>query len=52
MAITYLSLIMGEQVLKQIALRALKMVAARVAPLVWVLDGSDKLVLSLLGNRG
>ena len=62
-AITYLSLIVGELVPKQIALRAPEEVAARVAPmmriiargaapLIWVLDRSGKLVLSLLGQSG
>jgi putative hemolysin len=61
--ITYLSLIVGELVPKQIALRAPEAVAARVAPamrlisrvaapLVWVLDRSGKLVLALLGQSG
>lgn len=61
--ITYLSLIVGELVPKQVALRNAEGVAARVAipmsvlsrvaaPLVWLLDGSGKLVLSLLGQRG
>ena len=61
--ITYLSLIIGELVPKQIALRAPERVAARVAPLmlwisrvtaplVWVLDRSGKLVLRLLGQSG
>ncbi|WP_108483472.1 hemolysin family protein [Oceaniglobus ichthyenteri] len=61
--ITYLSLIVGELVPKQIALRAPERVAARVAPmmgriaqiaapLIWVLDRSGKLVLSLLGQSG
>ena len=60
-AITYLSLIVGELVPKQIALRAPEAVAVRVAPmmaaiariaapLVWVLDRSGKLVLTLLGQ--
>lgn len=59
--ITYLSLIVGELVPKQIALRAPEHVAARVAspmqfiariaaPLIWVLDRSGKLVLMLLGQ--
>jgi putative hemolysin len=63
MAITYLSLIIGELVPKQIALRDPERVAARVAPamvilsrvslpLVWVLDGSGKFVLRLLGQKG
>lgn len=62
-AITYLSLIIGELVPKQIALRDPEAVAARVAPamsmvalvtapLVWLLDGSGKLILSLLGQTG
>lgn len=62
-AITYLSLIVGELVPKQIALRAPEQVAARVAPmmqiiariaapLVWILDRSGKLVLALLGQSG
>jgi len=62
-AITYLSLIVGELVPKQIALRAPEQVAIRVAPmmriiarvaapLIWVLDRSGKLVLALLGQSG
>ncbi|MGR3507549.1 MAG: hemolysin family protein [Paracoccaceae bacterium] len=62
-AITYLSLIVGELVPKQIALRAPEQVASRVAPmmriiarvaapLIWVLDHSGKLVLALLGQSG
>ena len=62
-AITYLSLIVGELVPKQIALRDPERVAARVAPmmsglarvalpLVWLLDASGKAVLALLGQRG
>jgi len=61
--ITYLSLIFGELVPKQIALRAPEAVATRIAPLldlisigaaplVWLLDRSGKLVLSLLGQSG
>lgn len=61
--ITYLSLIVGELVPKQIALRAPEAVAARVAPvmhvisrvatpLVWLLDRSGKIVLALLGQSG
>lgn len=61
--ITYLSLIFGELVPKQIALRAPEAVAVRIAPLlhgisvlaapvVWVLDRSGKLVLALLGQSG
>ena len=63
MVITYLSLIVGELVPKQIALRAPEAVAARVAPamrliarvsapLVWLLDRSGKAVLALLGQSG
>jgi putative hemolysin len=62
-AITYLSLIIGELVPKQIALRDPEGVAIRVAPLmsviarvalplVWLLDASGKAVLGLLGQRG
>jgi putative hemolysin len=61
--ITYLSLIIGELVPKQIALRDSEGIAARVAPsmkllskcsapLVWLLDASGRLVLTLLGQRG
>ncbi|MGV2130539.1 hemolysin family protein [Agrobacterium vitis] len=61
--ITYLSLIVGELVPKQIALRNPEMVASRMAgamlilskvslPLVWLLDGSGRAVLSLLGQKG
>lgn len=61
--ITYLSLIIGELVPKQIALRDPERVAARVAPmmsllarvalpLVWLLDISGKAVLALLGQKG
>ncbi len=62
-AITYLSLIFGELVPKQIALRDPETVAARVAPLmgviavvaaplIWLLDKSGELVLRLLGQSG
>ncbi|MBC7477231.1 MAG: DUF21 domain-containing protein, partial [Pseudorhodobacter sp.] len=62
-AITYLSLILGELVPKQIALRDPEGVAVRVAPLmrlisvvaaplIWLLDKSGKLVLRLLGQSG
>lgn len=62
-AITYLSLILGELVPKQIALRSPESAAVRIAPLlnvialvaapvVWVLDQSGKLVLSMLGQSG
>ncbi|MBB5702864.1 putative hemolysin [Ochrobactrum daejeonense] len=61
--ITYLSLIVGELVPKQIALREPEAVASRVAPamallsklaapLVWLLDMSGRLVLRLLGQSG
>lgn len=59
--ITYASLILGELVPKQIALRNPEAVAARVAqpmallaligsPIVWLLDVTGKLVLRLLGQ--
>ena len=62
-AITYLSLIFGELVPKQIALRApeavavhiaplLNMIAIIAAPVVWVLDKSSRIVLTLLGQSG
>lgn len=61
--ITYASLILGELVPKQIALRNPEAVAARVAqpmamlalvgsPIVWLLDVTGKLVLHLLGQGG
>ncbi|MFY8154264.1 MAG: hemolysin family protein, partial [Hyphomicrobiales bacterium] len=61
--ITYLSLIIGELVPKQIALRDPERIAAAVAPtmvilsrlaspLVWLLDASGQAVLALLGQRG
>ncbi|MFY8031563.1 MAG: hemolysin family protein, partial [Devosia sp.] len=61
--ITYLSLIVGELVPKQIALRDPERIAARVAPLmafiasvgaplVWLLDVSGRLILRLLGQSG
>lgn len=61
--ITYASLIAGELVPKQIALRNPEGVAVRVAPgmrliarvcapLVWLLDASGDAVLWLLGQRG
>jgi putative hemolysin len=60
--ITYLSLIIGELVPKQIALRNPEAIAVRVAapmkflariaaPLVWVLDVSGALVLRMLGKH-
>lgn len=62
-AITYLSLVFGELVPKQIALRAPESAAVRIAPLlhaisiaaapvVWLLDKSGKIVLALLGQSG
>ncbi len=62
-AITYGSLIVGELVPKQIALRNPEGVAARMAPLmrglsiisapvVWLLDFSGRAVLRLLGQTG
>src|SRR3954469_11933796 len=61
--ITYASLIVGELVPKQIALRDPEAVAVRVAPymtwlarislpFVWLLDRSGKALLWLLGQRG
>ncbi len=61
--ITYASLIVGELVPKQIALRDPEAVAVRVAPamallskvslpLVWLLDHSGQALLWLLGQRG
>jgi putative hemolysin len=61
--LTYLSLILGELVPKQVALRNPEAVAARVAPgmvilasvaapLVWFLDISGQLILRLLGQSG
>jgi putative hemolysin len=61
--ISYMSLIIGELVPKQIALRNPEHIAARVAPLmeliakiaaplVWFLDISGTAVLTLLGQRG
>lgn len=61
--ITYLSLIIGELVPKQMALRNPEGIASRVAPamallsklaapLVWLLDASGSLVLRLLGQSG
>lgn len=61
--ITYASLIIGELVPKQIALRDPESVAVRVAPYmmllakislpaVWLLDRSGKALLFLLGHRG
>ncbi|MCC6471686.1 MAG: HlyC/CorC family transporter [Alphaproteobacteria bacterium] len=61
-AITYLSLIIGELVPKQLGLRAPEAIAVRVAPtmtvlamigapLVWLLDRSGKAALRLLGQH-
>lgn len=61
--ITYLSLIIGELVPKQIALRdperiaamvapAMAFIAAVGAPLVWLLDISGRAVLTILRQRG
>ena len=62
-SITYASLIVGELVPKQIALRDPEAIAVKVAPammllskislpLVWLLDRSGKALLWLLGHRG
>ncbi|SDF40267.1 hemolysin family protein [Rhodobacter capsulatus] len=62
-AITYASLVFGELVPKQIALRRPEAVAVRISPLlqliavvaapvVWLLDISGRLVLLLLGQSG
>jgi putative hemolysin len=62
-AITYVSLIVGELVPKQLALRNPEAVAIRMAPamlvlakvgapLVWLLDRSGRAILWLLGQRG
>ena len=61
--ITYASLIVGELVPKQIALRDPEAIAVKVAPamvlmakfslpLVWLLDRSGKVLLWILGQRG
>src|SRR5215208_7904406 len=61
-AITYASLIVGELVPKQIALRNPEGVAVRVAPamsalarvtspLVWVLDNTGKVILRAVGHK-
>ncbi len=63
LAITYVSLIVGELVPKQLALRNPEAVAIRVAPamtvlsivsspVVWFLDRSGKAILWLIGARG
>ena len=62
-SITYASLIIGELVPKQIALRNPETVAVKVAPammwlarislpIVWLLDISGKLILKLIGQGG
>ncbi len=62
-AITYVSLVVGELVPKQMALRNPEAVAIRMAPamtllsvvaapLVWFLDRSGRILLWLLGQRG
>jgi len=59
--ITYISLVVGELVPKQIALKNAESIAIRVAPfmlglskvampLVWLLDNSGRMVLALLGQ--
>jgi putative hemolysin len=61
--ITYVSLILGELVPKQLALRdteriaakaapTMQFIAAVAAPLVWLLDVSSRLVMTLLGQTG
>jgi putative hemolysin len=61
--ITYVSLIVGELVPKQLALRDAERIAARAAPtmqfiagvarpLVWLLDISSRAVMALLGQSG
>lgn len=61
-AITYVSLIVGELVPKQLALRNSEVISIRVAPamtllatvaapLVWLLDISGRMVLRLMGQR-
>jgi putative hemolysin len=61
--ITYISLVIGELVPKQLALRHPEQIASRVAPImgvvaivaapiIWLLDNSGKLVLAILRQRG
>lgn len=61
--LTYLSLIVGELVPKQLALKNAESVAIRMAPamallskaaspIVWVLEGSGRLLMFLLGQSG
>jgi putative hemolysin len=63
LAITYFSLIIGELVPKQLALRNAEGIAVRMAPamsvlasvtvpVVWFLDWSGRVVLWLMGQRG
>jgi putative hemolysin len=60
--ITYVSLVIGELVPKQLALRHPEHIASRVAPImavvaivaapiIWLLDTSGRIVLALLGQR-
>jgi putative hemolysin len=60
--ITYVSLVIGELVPKQLALRHPEHIASRVAPImavvaivaapiIWLLDSSGRIVLALLGQR-
>jgi len=60
-AITYVSLVVGELVPKQIALRNPEVIACHVArpmqwlswiaaPIVWLLDGSGRLLIRLMGQ--
>ncbi len=62
-AITYLSLIIGELVPKQIALRdpervacqaapVMRLMSRLAAPLVWLLDASGTAILRLMGQKG
>jgi len=62
-AITYLSVVIGELLPKNLALRHAEAIACRMAPLmsllstlvapvVWLLDASTKLVLLLIGQSG
>jgi putative hemolysin len=61
-AITYVSLVIGELVPKQVALKNPEAIACRVAypmnllsriaaPFVWLLDGSGRLLIGLLGLK-
>ncbi|MEO6716579.1 MAG: hemolysin family protein [Novosphingobium sp.] len=62
LATTYLSLVIGELVPKQVALRAaepiavlasrpMQLLAKSTAPIVWLLDRSSRLILRLLGVK-